>query len=828
MKKISLNGRWTLGMEEWRGEAIEAEVPGEVHLDLIRAGKMEEPLYGTNAKKCQWVEEKEWWYRKEFEVEEKLLLDYAELVFEGIDTNCEVYLNQEKIAEHNNMFIPLTINITGKLRKKNTLEVKVDSGINHIKDKPIYPYPAGSNEQDYRRVWLRKAQFTFAWDWAPRLINVGIWRGVYLQFFEKAALRNVFIQNEISQSFCSAEIKISGIVKNFNESFNQEFRGRLRAQLYDQEGKMVACVENSLPVYPGINKFQVMLKLENPHLWWPNGVGDPYLYYLTLSLLDEGGKELDSFKKRFGIRKISLKQELFPISDNEGESFIININGEDIFCKGANWVPADSIIARVSKEKYKKLIDEAAEANFNMFRVWGGGIYEDPFFYEYCSEKGIMIWQDFMFACAYYPNDPNFLKEIEKEIKEVVINLRNETCIVLWCGNNELQWLHIRNLEKCPDSNLSFIDYPIYHEIIPSILIDLDQSRPYWFSSPYGGADPNSEWEGNRHSWDVSINSPDLLDRINYSSYARDHGKFISEFGVLAPPSLETLKNCIPPEELYVGSTVWDFHNNIFEQTNIQGMLREFYRDPQDLSLEEYVKYSQLLQAEALKFGLDHWRRRKFRTAGALFWMYSDCWGAIGWTVIDYYLRKKPSYYYVRQAFKPLKVSLRLADEFVSIYVVNDTLHPFSGILEYGISFFSGEEIVQESIPVEIIPNTSQKIREIKLPQNAEVRKSAFCWAKLLSEGNQLDRDRLFLVRFKDLNLPKAQVSFQLKRIDQSNVQIELCSTGFAWFVDLSTSLSENDFSDNYFDIFPMENIKVKWSGHLPDPLDLKVSWNNQ
>ncbi|MEN3183892.1 MAG: glycoside hydrolase family 2 protein [Atribacterota bacterium] len=839
MHKISLDGTWILEDFPY-GEGIQrnahrpdyvpkdallAQVPGEVHLDLLRAGRIEEPLFGENAKKCQWVEEREWWYRKEFEVPEEFLALPAELVFESVDTDCDIYLNGEPIAHHENMFVPLVLNVSGKLAQRNVLVVRVDAGTQRIAHKPFTPYPVGSPEQDYRRVWVRKAQFTFAWDWAPRLVNVGIPRSVYLRFFEGFALRDVFLQGKV-HGYDSATVTISGQIENFSHDFACEPRLTLRVLFFEEEGKNLAAAKDTiLRAYPGLTNFTLSVELSPARLWWPNGFGEPHLYKVVLLLLGEDGRELDRFEKLWGIREVSLKQE--PLPGDEGESFIITVNGEPIFCKGADWVPADSLLPRVTKEKYARLIDEAKNAHCNMFRVWGGGIYEDPFFYEHCARCGIMIWQDFMFACAYYPKDPTFLKEVEREIETVVKRLRNETAIVLWCGNNELQWLHERNKAISGRTDLEFSDYEIYHVLMPRILKNLDPTRPFWPSSPFGGKDPNSEFEGDRHAWDVSIILEDLKERVNYENYARDRGKFISEFGVLAPPSLASLKECIPENELFLDSPSWQFHNNVFERENIRGMLREFVKDPEELSFEEYIHYAQILQGEALKFALEHWRRRKFLTAGALFWMYSDCWGAIGWTIIDYYLRRKASYYFVRRAFQPVDLSIKRNEETAELFVVNDTPKDCALSVTYGLSLFSGTSLLSGNESFRIAPNTAKRVATIPLNVLQGRERDAFLWAILYDGDTPLDWERCFFVRFKDCNFPKANVMGHL--VEKDGVQyLELVSTTFAWSVHLEFPegfLPE----DNYFDLFPGVKRRVRIDGEGPlKTEDVKISWNNR
>jgi len=839
MYKLSLDGSWILESlpygegvprKAYRpdylpSEPLEALVPGEVHLDLLRAGKIPEPLFGENAKLCQWVEEREWWYRRKFSVPEELLALHAELVFEGVDTDCDIYLNGEHLAHHENMFVPLVINVSGKLQSENILVVRVDSSVPRIKEQSFIPYPAGSPEQDYRRVWVRKAQFTFAWDWAPRLVNVGIWRGVSLCFFKGFALREVFVKGKIAQGRKSATLTLSGVVENFSREFSCEPKLRLRVLLFEEEGKkLVASRDESFRAYPGLTNFTVTLEVSPPRLWWPNGFGEPHLYKVLLLLLDEDDRELDRFEKVWGLREVTLRQE--PLPDDEGESFIFAINGEPIFCKGADWVPADSLIPRVTKEKYQKLIEEAQKAHFNMFRVWGGGIYEDPFFYEHCARCGIMVWQDFMFACAYYPKSPEFLQEVEREIREVVKRLRNETAIVLWCGNNELQWLHERNKEITGKQDLEFPDYEIYHILMPRLLEELDPTRPFWPSSPYGGSDPNSEQEGDRHFWDLSILIEDIKERVNYENYTRDRGKFVSEFGVLAPPVLESLQEFIPDNELFLDSPSWQFHNNVFERESIRGVLREFVKDPELLSFPEYLRFSQLLQGEALKLALEHWRRRKFRTAGALFWMYSDCWGAIGWTIIDYYLRRKPSYYFVRRAFQPVDLSLRRGKYAIELFVVNDTPEELALAVEYGLSYFDGREIISGHFSCHVPSNASQKVGVVPYGALKNGSPEVFFWAKLLEGDRVLDRERCFFARFKDLKLEKTEVSWKIISTN-SETFLELTSSAFAWSVNVEFP-SSFALEDNYFDLFPQEvrRLRVEGKEELKNQ-DLKVFWNN-
>lgn len=834
MQQLSLDGKWQLEYVDY-GEGVkkglhrldykprtplEARVPGEVHLDLMRAEIIEEPLYGRNALDQQWIEDKEFWYRKEFSIPGQFQGKKVELIFWGLDLDSDIYLNGEKIAEHHNMHTLCHIDITDKLKDNNILAVRLDCGIKSNQGKPIQVLPGEKwYKKWYTRVWARKAQFTYGWDWAPRLLNVGIWRSVELISYEKAALRDIFVHARFSSDYKKATLQISGFLENVTE---KELRVHLEANLKSSEKNF----SSSFPLiaHPGLNRIDMSLDVPHPRLWWPHLLGEPFMYEFSLKAREDSFL-LDEYNLPIGLREVSLLQK--PLSEKEGTSFIIQINKVNVFCKGADWVPPDSLIARVDREKYTKLIDMAKEANFNMLRVWGGGIYEDPYFYEQCARNGIMIWQDFMFACAYYPDDPSFLQEVEKEIETVLKKLRNYTSIVLWCGNNEIQWLHKKSSEE---SGLELIDFPIYHRIIPRLCASLDPSRPYWFSSPYGGEDPCSEYQGNRHAWQVSINAEKEEDTVNYNLYSKDRGKFISEFGILSCIEKKSLQKFVPRNELYLDSPTWRFHNNQFERGNIARMLKFFYKDPASLCLDEHLLFSMLIQAEALKYALEHWRRRKFNTAGALFWMYSDCWGATSsWTIVDYYLNRKPSFYYVKRSFALLGISFKEIEGGLSIYGMNDTLENFKGHLEWGLSTFEGNSLKKERETISIPANSSEKIAEIRFPSLAEEdKKEMFYWVKLWKKDRLIAKDRYFLTNFSKLNLPLAKVKHNIYKLDDRRCKITLESEKFAWFVCLNINPLIR-FSDNYFDLFPGEVKEIIIENATDEEIKkLSVKWNNK
>jgi beta-mannosidase len=809
---VDLNGAWDLawcdpGQGEKIGwpntgvgaaEHVTARVPGDVHMDLAEAGVIDEPLYGLNAPDCVWMEQKDWWYSRTFDLSADEIGDRVELVFHGLDTTADVWLNGRPVGRSNNMHVPHTFDVTGAARPgPNLLVVRVDAGIRAAAGKDAARYRMGS-EETLPRAWVRKAQFTFEWDWAPRLLTCGIWRPVELRSHRRAALRDVCLRTHLREDG-AARVDVLAEVENFTGA---ALDARVKVTL-SRRASHATTIADTLD--PGTRTLHGSVTVEQPELWWPAPLGEHALYDVAVVLL-ANDQELDRRHLRCGLREVTLVQE--PIGD-EGRSFAIAVNGEKVFCKGANWVPSDSIIARVSPARYGALVAAAAEANFNMFRVWGGGIYEDDLFYSLCDEHGILVWQEFLYACSYYPDeDAEFVAEARREAEKAVRRLRNYACLALWCGNNENQWLHQGASagggapERCLGDRL-------YDQVLPEVCARLDPTRPYWPGSPYGGQDANSELEGDRHSWSVSIGAPTLEERIDYRRYAEDRGKFVSEFGVLAPPPLDSLRRYLPPRELRRGSKSWAFHNNKFEKGTNQEALKRYWQPADEMSLAEYLRASQTIQAEALKFALEHWRRRKFSTAGALFWMYADCWGEVGWTIVDYYLNRKPSYYAVRRAFAPVLASLQEGPDGVTVWLVNDGRAPVPGELRCGWVNVRTGEMTEQVVQAEAPANGAAQVERLPFP--AGDREAWMAYARFTGGGKLLSSNRHFLAgfQFNRLGLPAVRVR---KRIVEGGKALEVATDGFAWQVHLDAPRGIH-VEDNDFDLLPGEARRVRVHG---------------
>jgi len=818
MKTITLNGTWQLcycnpGEGETLGwpangsqghDFIVAQVPGDVHLDLLAAGLIEEPLYSRNALDCQWVAEKDWWYSRQVVVPPGFIGDRLELHCAGLDTTADLWVNGRPIGHHDNMFVPCRFDLTDLLHEGlNLIVIRLDAGTRAAQGKEVARYSQMGPSMDLRRMWVRKAQFSFQWDWAPRLLTCGIWRGIEIKSYDRVALRDVCLRTSLQPGGRAHLLSLLEL-----ENFTPEIQPvKLKIGL---TGQTAHVNELHAVLQPDLQAVTIELDIPDPALWWPAPLGQPNLYDVQVDVAADE-VTLDQTCFRYGLREVSLVRE--PLGA-EGESFTLAVNGQKVFCKGADWVPADSLMGRVTPAKYRELVRLAAEANFNMFRIWGGGIYEDPCFYDLCDEFGILVWQDFLYACAYYPDDdPAFVSEARREAELAVRQLRNHPCLALWCGNNENQWIHYQQKQQgqAPEQLYGEV---LYDQVLPEVCARLDPTRPYWPSSPWGGEDPNSEGLGDRHHWYINILNPDPETRADYETYADDRGKFISEFGVLAPPARESLEKFLPPGELRRDSQAWAFHNNEFEKGNIQLALQKYWKPADQLSLAEYVLWAQLIQAEALKFALEHWRRRKFNTSGALFWMYSDCWGAVGWTVVDYYLRLKPSYYFVRRAFEPVLASISRDGDRVLFWLTNDTLRKVPGRLEYGLVNLHTSKMQPQTIKMAVPPNASIPAAELDISNLTPGSQSDWAvYSRYLVDGQVISRNRLFLAGFNynKLRIPPARYSWEW-----AGGQLTFMADSFVWQVQIKapTGIAVDD---NYFDLLPGEERLI----HLRGPAEL-------
>lgn len=861
---------------------IAASVPGDVHSALIERRIIDHPYAGHNDVKSRWIERKEWWYRTGFTLEtppEAAGGERLELIFEGLDTFASVYVNGHEVGAAGNMLMSHTFDITRIVRPGwNSLAVKFDPLYLHNRDKELFEWSSYTKE----RPWLRKAAMNFGWDWGPRMVTAGIWGKVRLERRSLAKLEGVYAFT-ITANSERAALSVQSEVTAYRSDLPVE----LEIRLLDAEGQAAASASAAVPaaslefrkkVYgPGSRGRRITadaeLVVEAPRLWWTHDLGDPYLYTLEV-VLRADGHELDRYEQPFGIRTLDLALE-----DPEGNrSFAFVLNGVRMYAKGANWIPADHLIGAIPDSRYRELIELSVEGRMNMLRVWAGGIYEKDVFYDECDRQGVLVWQDFAFANALFPDfNRDFMDNVRREVEDNVRRLRNRASLALWCGNNEIDWLYDMK-SSGGDIKGAFFGESIYHELIPEVLEELDPARPYWPSSPYGandGYDANDPHTGDRHNWQVWHGSvyprmqgePPQLDYsmkgVSFKNFKQDFALFSSEFGMHASANRYTLEKYIPEGEFYWGSHEMAYRN---KDTNHQKgiLLMESYTGiPRNI--EEYMNFSMLTQAEGLKYGIEHFRRNRHRNSGALVWQLNDSWPGTSWSMIDYELLPKASYYYAKTFFHPLLLSLEHeTGEDLNVWVVNDSLETLTGEVKLKVCKLEakteagagvsgkpgagegmaapgtdstqafggkdGETWIVASFRVNIAPLSAVRVGTLSEAEALDGAAAEDVMVELSAEGFAAPSNRYYLRDPKDVRLPSAVLEVRTDE-EAGRVTVRAAGPGAARFVKLELPLGRVRYSDNYFDLLPGESrtVEVTHPDGVPLPWsDLRVSAMNE
>ncbi|KAF1914739.1 glycoside hydrolase superfamily [Ampelomyces quisqualis] len=630
-------------------------VPTNVHLDLIEHGKIPDPFLGFNELQAEWVADKAWTYKVELpQVEEEKAGVAQVLAFDGLDTFATVKLNGETVLESDNMFIPHRVDVSKKLnpRSSNVLEIDFASArLEAIKIKDQHPEHKwlGFNG-DMARLAVRKAQYHWGWDWGPILNTCGPWRQVRLETYE-ARIEDLRIDYKLDDSLNTVQGTISARVQGPSAQ-SVDFA------VYDGDELVF---KESASITKGTAK--VEFHVNSPKLWFPHGYGEQPLYKVTATaVLDD--KALHASERRTGFRKSELVQE----PDKLGKTFFFRVNGVDVFCGGSDWIPADSFTPRVSEDKYRKWLEMMVDGYQVMIRIWGGGIWEEDIFYDICDELGVLVWQDFMFGCGNYPAFPKILQSIQDECVANVSRLRHHPSVVIYAGNNEdyqvqeSYGLTYDYEDKDPESWLK-TDFParyIYEKLLPEVVAAESPHVPYHPGSPWGdGLKTSNPTVGDMHQWNVWHGTQE-----KYQIFDTLGGRFNSEFGMEAFPHIDTIRYyCTDPTQLYPQSHMLDFHNKADgHERRIATYLVENFRTKTDL--ESFIHLTQLSQAEALMFGYRGWRRQwgqDRHCGGALVWQLNDCWPVTSWSIVDYFLRKKPAYYAMRRVLAPIAVAVKRA-----------------------------------------------------------------------------------------------------------------------------------------------------------------------
>jgi len=793
---------------------ITAKVPGDVHSTLIERNIIENPYFGHNDVKSRWIEQKEWWYRTTFDyVLEQGSEEKHELIFEGLDTFATVYVNGLEIGKTDNMLMAHTFDVTRVLRNGwNSIAVKFDPLSLYHKDKEQFQWSSYTKE----RPWLRKAAMNFGWDWGPRMVTVGIWGKVRIERHQWAKLDSVYART-VSADAKEAAVRVEVEVT----SYRKELANKCEVRLLDRRGgQHVASAILPLSGKKGV----VDLIVSTPELWWTHDLGDPFLYELEI-ILYSGEKQVDAYKKPFGIRTLELQ-----LKDANGRNtFTFLLNGVKIFAKGSNWIPADNFIGAIPDERYRDLIDLAVDANMNMLRIWGGGIYETDLFYDECDSRGVLVWQDFAFANALFPDfNKDFLDNVRREVIYNVKRLRNHASLAIWCGNNEIDWLY--DMKSAEGSITSpFYGESIYHELIPEVLEELDASRAYWPSSPFGGNDANDPDVGDRHNWQVwhgsvyprKFGEKPILDYsiegVTFRNYKKDFTLFSSEFGMHASANRYTLEKNIPDGQFYWGSVEMAYRN---KDTNHQKgilLMEGFTGIPQNI--EEYINFSMLTQAEGLKYGIEHYRRNKERTSGTLVWQHNDSWPGTSWSLIDYELLPKASFYYAKKFYHPLLLSLdHEPGEMLDIWVINDHVDAYEGKVRLCVHDFSGIEVFNHVFDAKIPSNGAIQLGSLLETEVLNGRAAEEVVVTLEAEGFEAPDNFFYLRDPKDLRMPATTLKVDVNEIEQT---ITVMAEGnHARMVKIELQQGNVRFSDNFFDLLPGQQKVVR----IHDPRQKRVS----
>ncbi len=693
MLKTSLNGVWNLQIIGKDSalvpkEGISAKIPGSVYGALLEKELIPDPFYRDNELKVLPLMENDFCYTTDFEVTNQMLAcDALLLRFDGIDTLADICLNGEQIGCAYNMHRIWEINLleTGSIREgNNQLKVVLHSPTKYIKEENEKVAVQGSQDAMEGFPHLRKAHCMFGWDWGPRLPDAGIFRDVTLLGIKKSRLDSVYITqiHEAGQVTLDFDITLELFCNRESGLFGDG--GKVRITVTDPDGQVVAAEDTAG------EEQDYKLTVKNPRLWWPHGYGDQPLYQVRVSLLDGDDSELDVWERKIGLRTMTVNTD----KDEWGSCFAHEVNGVKIFAMGADYIPEDNILDRVNKERTRRLLEDAAMANHNCIRVWGGGYYPDDFFFDICDELGLIVWQDFMYACASYELNDAFEANITRETIDNVRRIRHHACLGLWCGNNEIE----TQIEMWKVSEKQKYDYiKLYEYIIPKIIKEEDPNAFYWPSSPSSGGNFENSWSedhGDMHYWDVwHGNKP-------FTEYRKFHFRYLSEFGFQSFPGLKTVESFTEPEDRNIFSRVMEMHQrNRAANGKILNYLSATYLYPKDFDHLLYA--SQLLQADAIRYGVEHFRRYRGRCMGTVVWQLNDIWPVASWASIDYYGRWKALHYAEKKMFAPVMISCEEIGELserpfciqepapieksARLHVANETMQEVTGTVTWSL-----------------------------------------------------------------------------------------------------------------------------------------------
>lgn len=796
-----------------------ASVPGTVYTDLLENGQMEDPFWKDNENKALALMEKDYEYETVFQCDELRKSKKVWLRFEGLDTIADVYVNEKHVGNAENMHRIWEYDVTDVLTDgDNTLRVYFHSPLQYIKEAYAKQPTRGSEDAMDGFVHIRKAHCMFGWDWGAHLPDAGMFRPVYLMGVEEGRIDSVRIHQIHEAGKVSLEFSV---LRNPAEDLKKEIPCggddgfTYNVQVTAPDGTVATAVDSPKNV-----------EIANPQLWWPNGIGKQPLYEVSVTLYKDG-KEVDVWTRKIGLRTMTMHLE----PDEWGISFAHQVNGKDIFAMGADYIPEDHLLGRVNPGTTRKLLEQCKAANFNAVRVWGGGYYPEDWFYDICDELGLMVWQDFMFACAVYDLTPEFEANIRAEFVDNIKRLRHHASLGLWCGNNEMeQFVSEGNWVSKPSEVRDYLF--MYERVIPEVLKQYDPDTFYWPASPSSGGsfdDPRDPNRGDVHYWDVWHGNKPFSDYRNYFF------RYASEFGFQSFPSMKTIETISDdPADWNIFSYIMEKHQrNAGANGKILNYLQQTYRYPTQFPVLLYA--SQMLQAEAIKYGVEHFRRNRGRCMGAIYWQLNDCWPVASWASIDYWGRWKALHYYAKRFFAPVMVSCEeqgwmtaAADmnrehfEFeksIRLNVTNETLNDKKVTVKWALRNADSSVVRQEETQVAVPALSSVWLDKVEFPEvdyfSQYVSYEAWEEGKCISEGTVIFSYPKYF-RYLD---PK--LSYRVEG-DEIIVTAETYAKG----VEILNENEDLILSDNYFDMNAGEK-RVKILGQAcreeKEPIDMEA-----
>lgn len=809
------------------GDWTPALVPGGVRDSLLAAGRIEHPFYGANEHASDWVDEQEWWYRASFSAPDRAGADRARLICLGLDTVADLWLNGVALGHHENQFCPAVFDVTDALAEDNTLLIRFTPPLLN-RETPaavakmmarlaqafsaLIAEPGSADAADShmsrfpRATSLRKAAFSWGWDFGPDLPNLGLWRPVELSIESGPVIAGHHIAlTSLTPDHSRAEVQLT---------VETDAAGPLSAAvtLTAPSGRVHRA---DVPVTDGAGT--AVLAIDDPELWWTHDLGGQPLYDVRIDLADAFGDVTDTVSDRIGLRLLTLDRS--PDAEGDGNYFRFVLNHTTLFCRGANWLPASVFTGGTAPETYVARVRQAREANLIMLRVWGGGVYEQDAFYSACDELGLLVWQDFMFACTDYPSaDEALQREVAREAEYQVRRLRNRACLALWSGNNEVQVLHLAVGESLEEGDWG---WHFFYRILPAAVERWDGLTPYWPGSPYGEPAPQEVFgmrDGDRHTWEVwhgdmlgpTRDWPTKGDERHYRRYAEDTSKFVSEFGIHAAPELATLRRWIPEAELAVHTPTFDLHNKDNPKNKGDELLAVTTGLP--TTLAEYVDYTQAVQAEGMAFAVAHYRRRQPHTAGALIWQFNDVWPGISWSILDHDGIPKAAYYAVKRVAAPVAVSfVATGDGAVELWLANNTLEPVEAPTDIEVGAFDGTDRRGVHVVGRAEAGQSVRIWQGTMPSDAR----HYVWAS--SPTGQFPAARLHSAEIGQLEFGPSTLD-----VTPQPGGLRIRSHGYSYGVRIEQPQPGMALSDNWFDLRDGDELYVGVTG--ADPASLRVT----